>query len=108
MAVEQLHTVEELNQFIDQGGKRLLFKHSSRCPISAKAHEEFLAYVKETNIPAAEILVIEDRPVSNQAAEVFGIRHESPQIFLLENGKVQWNEDHAAITKAAIEKAVQS
>ncbi|GER67349.1 hypothetical protein BpJC4_18200 [Weizmannia acidilactici] len=40
MAVQQLHTVEELEQFVQGSGKRLLFKHSTRCPISAKAHEE--------------------------------------------------------------------
>ncbi|GER67350.1 hypothetical protein BpJC4_18210 [Weizmannia acidilactici] len=52
-------------------------------------------------------MVIEDRPVSNHIAETFGIRHESPQIFLLENGEVRWNEDHAKITREAIQQAVQ-
>ncbi|MBE6183298.1 bacillithiol system redox-active protein YtxJ [Heyndrickxia ginsengihumi] len=106
MTIQQLHSVEELHQFVKQPGKQLLFKHSTTCPISAKAHEEFQAYVEETNIPAAEVLVIEDRPVSNTIAEEFGIRHESPQIFLLDDGKVRWNASHWNITRQTISAAL--
>ncbi|MDT8861255.1 bacillithiol system redox-active protein YtxJ [Alkalihalobacillus sp. MEB130] len=104
--MKQLTSIEEMNQFVQQSGKHLLFKHSTTCPISAKAHEEFQAYVKETNISAAIVLVIEDRPISNQIAEQFGIKHESPQIFLLEDGKVRWNTSHWKITTQAIKEAV--
>ncbi|KHD84325.1 general stress protein [Heyndrickxia ginsengihumi] len=106
MTIQQLHSVEELHQFVKQPGKQLLFKHSTTCPISAKAHEEFQACVEETNIPAAEVLVIEDRPVSNTIAEEFGIRHESPQIFLLDDGKVRWNASHWNITRQTISAAL--
>ena len=106
MEIKKLTSVDEMNQFVQQPGKHLLFKHSTTCPISAQAHEEFQAFVKDTNTSAAIVLVIEDRPVSNQIAEQFGIKHESPQIFLLEDGQVRWNTSHWKITKEALKEAV--
>lgn len=106
MSIQQLHTPEELQQYVEQPGKKLLFKHSTTCPISAKANEEFLAYVQGSETPAAIVHVIEDRPLSNRIAEDFGIKHESPQIFLLEDGEVRWNTSHWKITRQAIQEAV--
>lgn len=106
MSIQQLHTLEELHQYVEQPGKKLLFKHSTTCPISAKANEEFLAYAQGSDTPAAIVHVIEDRPLSNRIAEDFGIKHESPQIFLLEDGEVRWNTSHWKITRQAITEAV--
>ncbi|MDA5110179.1 bacillithiol system redox-active protein YtxJ [Brevibacillus thermoruber] len=107
MTEVQLHTLEELDQFVAGAGKRLLFKHSTICPISSAAYEEFQAFLREQELPAAVILVREDRPVSNAVEERFGIKHESPQIFLLEDGQVKWHTSHWKITKDAIREAVQ-
>ena len=106
MAIKQLTSIEDMTQFVNQPGKHLLFKHSTTCPISAKAHEEFKAFVEESNTSAAIVLVIEDRPVSNQITEELGIKHESPQIFLLEDGNVRFNTSHWKITKEALKEAV--
>jgi bacillithiol system protein YtxJ len=106
MTIKQLQSIDELHEFVQQPGKHLLFKHSTTCPISAKAHEEFQEFVSENPISAAVVHVIEDRPVSNQVAEDFGIKHESPQIFLIENGEVRWNTSHWKIKKEGIKEAL--
>ncbi|UFJ39327.1 bacillithiol system redox-active protein YtxJ [Brevibacillus humidisoli] len=107
-SLTQLHSVEQLEQFVNQPGKRLLFKHSTICPISTSAHDEFSAFLEENELPAAIVLVREDRPVSNDIAERYGIKHESPQIFLLEDGSVKWHTSHWKITRQAIAEAVQA
>ncbi|MFP4978545.1 bacillithiol system redox-active protein YtxJ [Paenibacillus sp. CN-4] len=106
MSIQQLHSEQDLEQYLSQPGKKLLFKHSTTCPISAKAYEEFQAYARDNDTPAAIVHVIEDRPLSNKIAEDFGIKHESPQIFLVENGDVRWNASHWKITQSAIKGAV--
>lgn len=106
MSIQQLHSEQDLEQYLSQPGKKLLFKHSTTCPISAKAYEEFQAYASDNDTPAAIVHVIEDRPLSNKIAEDFGIKHESPQIFLVENGDVRWNASHWKITQSAIKGAV--
>jgi bacillithiol system protein YtxJ len=105
MAIQQLKTIDDMENFIKQPGKHLLFKHSTTCPISAKAHDEFTAYLEENETSAAVVLVIEDRPVSLEIAEKLAIKHESPQIFLLEDGEVSWNTSHWKITKDSIQEA---
>lgn len=108
MAQKQLTSTEDLNQFVAESGKRLLFKHSTTCPISATAYSEFQSFLQEQSVPAAVIHVIEDRPVSNAVAERFGIKHESPQIFLLDDGQVKWHTSHWKITKDSITEAVKA
>jgi bacillithiol system protein YtxJ len=109
MAIKQLKSIEDLHQFVQQPGKHLLFKHSTTCPISAKANEEFQAFMSDAEgASAAMVLVIEDRPVSNHIAEEFAIKHESPQILLFEGGEVRWNTSHWKITKDSIKEALNS
>lgn len=102
----KLESVEELITFVAQPGKRLLLKHSTVCPISTAAYNEFEAFLTDHTIPAALILVREDRPVSNEVEARFGIKHESPQLFLLDDQKVTWHTSHWKINKQAITEAL--
>ncbi|NGQ97250.1 bacillithiol system redox-active protein YtxJ [Brevibacillus sp. SYP-B805] len=104
--IKELHSIDELDAFVSGPGKRLLFKHSTICPISSAAYEEFQSFLNSHEMPAAVILVREDRPVSNEVAERYGIKHESPQIFLLEDQAVKWHTSHWKITRDAIAQAL--
>ncbi len=107
--IQELTQLEEWESFLQQGGKRLLFKHSTQCPISAKAHQEFMSYMEnQQEVPAALVKVIESRPVSNAIADHFQIKHESPQIFLLDGQEVLWHTSHRNINKDAITEQVQA
>ncbi|GIQ69291.1 bacillithiol system redox-active protein YtxJ [Xylanibacillus composti] len=91
----------------------LVFKHSTVCPISAAAKEEFEAYVNDLKGSASEpeavlVKVIESRPVSNQIADDLGVRHESPQLFYVRNGAASWHASHNAITYESIDSAVKN
>lgn len=103
--MKQLTSIHEVNQFAEQPGKQVLFKHNTTCPISAKAYEELQAFIQKTNVPAAIVLVLEDRPVSEYITEQFGIKHESPQVFLFEGGHVRWHESLSNITEKALKEA---
>lgn len=89
-------------------GLVLLFKHSTQCPVSARAHEEFLRHApaaQARGVHLALVRVIEERPLSQDIARRTGIAHESPQALLLSDGKVVWHANHRAITAAALEAA---
>ena len=43
------------------------------------------------------INVLLSRDVSNQMAQTFGVRHESPQVLLIESGKLLHHASHAGI-----------
>lgn len=84
----------------------LLFKHSTTCPISGEAYEQYQTFLKnadQNTVHAYLIKVIENRELSNQVEADTQIKHESPQIFLIKNKEVAWHTSHSDITADAIE-----
>ena len=83
----------------------LVFKHSTSCPISAEACEQWKAYLhKEPNpdIEYALVHVIESRPVSNLIAQTLNVKHESPQALLVQGRQAVWHTSHWNITESAL------
>jgi len=87
----------------------LIFKHSTRCPISRAAHLAFAAFIEE-HPEIRDICYFVDvvgrPPVSRAVAEKTGIRHESPQAIVVKKGRVSWHASHYSITKDALLEAV--
>lgn len=84
----------------------LLFKHSPACPISAAAREQYAGFCRERpDVPTLFVDVIADRAVARGLADQCGVRHESPQAILFEQGRPVWHASHGAITAAALHAA---
>ena len=87
--------------------RAVLFKHSTRCPVSAYVIDEVMDFAEiHPEWPVYVINVIEQRPLSNEAAERLGIRHESPQAFVLRQGRVWWHGSHNEVTTEALRRQV--
>ena len=109
MVVELRHNVD-LEQLLERSKEDpiLIFKHSTHCPVSSAAYDELLEFTATAgDIPCGVVLVIENRPVSNTIAAKLGVRHESPQAIVVENGRQKWHASHWAITADALEKAMR-
>ncbi|GGN96115.1 bacillithiol system redox-active protein YtxJ [Saccharibacillus kuerlensis] len=107
----QITTSEQLEAAIRESQEKtvLLFKHSTRCPISAGAYKEAQRYLNDSpNEDAAYMLihVVEDRPVSLEAADRLGVEHASPQAIVLKEGRAVWNTSHSRITSSALSEAL--
>lgn len=79
--------------------KVLIFKHSSRCGISSmvlKRFEKALTPYKN-GFEYYYLDIIAYRSLSNSIADNFKIRHESPQLLVLKNGKVIADDSHYGI-----------
>lgn len=101
--IRRLTSLDQWQQAIEGSEERplLIFKHSTSCPISAGAHEEFANYAKDSaasKVDFAIVHVIEERPVSNAIADRLGVQHQSPQAILVEKGQPAWHESHWGIT----------
>jgi bacillithiol system protein YtxJ len=102
----RLRTSEELEQAF-RAGRFLLFKHSTTCPISCGAFEEYEKWLASSpEVPSAWLHVVEERPLARSVAERTGIRHESPQALLLVDGACVWHASHDAITADNLRDAV--
>jgi|SoiMetStandDraft_5_1073268.scaffolds.fasta_scaffold241431_2 bacillithiol system protein YtxJ len=85
----------------------LLFKHSTRCPISAAAFGEYQSWSRAHPAEATGwVDVVADRELSLSVARRTGVKHESPQAIVVRGGKAVWDESHGAITKATLEEGM--
>ena len=106
-----LHDIPSLDAAIAESRERpvLLFKHSRYCGVSMEALEELKAHIQsQAGAPAAYkmITVQTHRSVSDAAAELLGLRHQTPQAILLRHGKVVWNASHFSITATKLDQAL--
>jgi bacillithiol system protein YtxJ len=81
----------------------IVFKHSNACSISARAYRE-MEKLDDVNI----LEVQSARSISNEVANLTGVRHETPQVIILRDGKAVWNASHFDVVAADILKAVES
>lgn len=75
----------------------VIFKHSTRCSISAMALSRLERKWKESNIDFYFLDLIGYREVSNAIELDFGVRHQSPQAILLKDEKVVFESSHTSI-----------
>ncbi len=87
----------------------LLFKHSTRCDISLMAKLRLESEPELTaNLDAYLIDVIDSKAVSNDLAERFHVKHESPQIILSYKNDCILDSSHFDINpKEIIEESVR-
>jgi bacillithiol system protein YtxJ len=79
--------------------RAFLFKHSTRCGTSSRAYRQVTEYEEAAGpIPVFLIDVIAERALARSIADRLGVRHQSPQIILLESGRPVWHASHGAVT----------
>ena len=86
----------------------LVFKHSSACPVSAKAETQLQPLAEDSTLPVYKLVVQESRALSDEIAETLGIRHETPQAIVLDDGTPVFDASHFDVTTDAVRGAVQS
>ncbi len=88
--------------------KHLIFKHSTRCSISAMALRRFETEWTEevSSIHIWYLDLLNHRDISNAIAEKTGVVHQSPQVIVLQNGKVTYEASHGQISLGAAVKSL--
>ncbi|AQQ52784.1 bacillithiol system redox-active protein YtxJ [Planococcus lenghuensis] len=103
----RVRNLDEFKRFTQDTESFWLMKHSNTCPISAAAWNEYGEYASmHPNQLFLFLIVQEDRDLSNQLAEITGIKHESPQVFHFYEERVDWNKSHKDITDEAMKEFI--
>lgn len=106
--MQQLTTRDAVDSVLEQD-TAILYKHSTHCPISAAALQEVERFRRtDSRAPIYLVDVIAHRDVARYVAERTGIRHESPQAILLQDGEPMWHASHFNVTAAALERELQA
>lgn len=102
---------EQLKQVIEQSHHKplWLYKHSSHCGSSKVAHvalNKFLTYLPQlsSRFSFAIIRVVEEKGLSDEAAQLLNTPHMSPQILLVSKRKVVWNSSHQQINSRQLSR----
>jgi bacillithiol system protein YtxJ len=105
-----LQRIEELDDLMaaSEAYPLVVFKHSHTCGVSAEALDELVDHLNRTRIGAryAIVTVQTHRSLSNAVAERLGVRHATPQVLLIRDGRVVWSATHFRVTAAAVEAAL--
>src|SRR5699024_9913975 len=78
---------------------QMIYKHSHRCATCFFAQKQIEKVADQIRKKAGLYFVdvIGSRTVSDQLAERLQVRHESPQLLLVDQGKVIWHTSHGQI-----------
>lgn len=85
--------------------KIAIFKHSTSCFISKTVLKNFEKEVESENLDSKSLYYLDllaHRNLSNAIADQLGIRHESPQLIVIENGKAIATASHQDISISLI------
>ncbi|MBP3961157.1 bacillithiol system redox-active protein YtxJ [Paenibacillus lignilyticus] len=85
----------------------LVFKHSTSCSISSGAYDELSNWLEDAatlSLRPVMVLVPDNRPLSTLISEKLSLKHESPQLILVIDGKVSWHASHWRITYSTLDE----
>lgn len=103
---KNIRSEEDLTRAIESSyqHKIAIFKHSTSCFISKTALRNFEKEIENSpeEVEVYYLDLLSYRPLSNKIAEDFGIRHESPQLIVIENGKPVNSASHQDISLSQI------
>jgi bacillithiol system protein YtxJ len=82
----------------------IIFKHSTRCPVSKVIKSNFVteSILLPDDVKVYHLDLIKYRDLSNQIAQYWNIKHESPQVLLIQNNECHYDASHNNIHVADI------
>ncbi len=86
----------------------LIFKHSNACPVSAQAHDEMAQLAEDADLPIYKVVVQENRSVSDAVEADLDVRHETPQVILLQDRRPVFDTSHFEVTADTIRDVLSS
>lgn len=113
---QQIDTAGSLRDILDpamldealESKRAILYKHSTRCPVSAVVINEVLRFAASHPDWSIYVLkVIERRALSDTVTERLGVPHASPQAFVIRQGRCVWHASHSGITEQQLSQQAE-
>ena len=95
----ELSGTDQWSQLLAESEKQavFIFKHSSRCGTSSMVFRRFEKQMREREQSYYFLDIFACRSLSNMIAESLDVRHESPQLLVLKDGKAFKHASHFGI-----------
>jgi len=100
-----LESISQLDDIASISNEKavLIFKHSTRCSVSRMVLKQFENEFKlEESITPYFLDLLEHRDVSNEITSRFEVQHQSPQLLVIQAGKVVYSASHENIDAGSL------
>ena len=89
--------------------RAVIYKHSPICALSLRALPQIRQFEKQwPDVPVYKVNVIRRRKLAGRIADDIGVRHESPQVIVLNAGEPVWHASHSDVTTEGMAAAIAS
>jgi bacillithiol system protein YtxJ len=94
----------QLSEIQNNKAPSIIFKHSTRCPVSRIVKNNFIleSVLLPDEVKAYHLDLIKYRELSSQIASKWNVKHESPQVLLIQNNECHYDASHNSIHVADI------
>ena len=102
MDAKPLTDLSQLDQIDDASHERkiVIFKHSTACAISGMALNRLQRKWDSEALQCSDFYLLDliaNRSISNEIAIRYGVRHQSPQVLIISQGRCVFDTSHFAI-----------
>ena len=106
--IKKIKTLSDVEDALS-GKRTIIFKHSTRCPISAMAQRRFELFAQtcEEEVILCEVDVIAERKLSDEITARTGIVHHSPEVLFIRNGEITGYLTHGEIKEDSLEAGIK-
>lgn len=87
---------------------QIIFKHSTRCSISAMAKGRLDRFEPGQSVVFHYLDILKNRRLSNSIAEKLNVHHESPQVLVIKEGECIYAPSHWEIEPKDIIESLES
>ena len=106
---KHLNSLTTIDQIKQDSYERpvIIFKHSTRCSISSTVLNRLESSWNKDALPNVDMFfldLIQHRDVSQQVAETFGVRHQSPQVLIIHQGESIYDASHMSVSYQTLKK----
>jgi len=99
--MKKINNKHDLDKALERSNHEpiIIFKYSSTCPMSGMALAEVEKFEKKVDVQVYQIKVQDNRPESDQVASVLDLKHETPQIILVNESHNKQHLNHEDVTE---------
>lgn len=99
-------TVRSAEELAARRGRTIIYKHSPTCSLCGWSNYKLGQLAEQDGLTLELVDVFKDRTLSDAIEAKFGVRHESPQVLIIDDGEVTWHASHRGVAPDRVRGAL--
>lgn len=99
-------TLRSAAELAARPGRSIIYKHSPSCSLCGWSQHVLGKMAAADGLTLELVDVFAQRGLSNDIEAHFGVRHESPQVLIIDDGVVTWHASHRGVAPERVRAAL--